>query len=329
MASTPFKELSRVGALPWSGQLAIPQIFLYLAYRFLLTLREQNVLLVGAGTSSTDIARELGTVARRIYQVSRGGNFDLPSVLLPGNAERIGEIEAFERLPSYGRGSHIALNDASSPIPGTIVLKDGRRIANIHHIVLCTGYQFSHPFLLSYHEDDTPAKIASETVLVTDGTQIHNLHKDIFYIPDPTLAFVGVPFYTATFTLFEFQAMVVSAVWSGRASLPSGAAMREEYLKRLQEKGNGRTFHSLRDAEIPYVRELVAWLNDDAAKLGLQPIEGHTVEWHAADIERRTMFKARLATLEREKNGTTLRWVPIPIAEEPTTNRRAVYAAGP
>ena len=144
----------------------------------------------------------------------------------------------------------------------------------------------SLPFLQQYHSDATPVHEANSTVLVTDGTQIHNLHKDIFYIPDPTLIFIGIPFFTATFTLFEFQAIAVAAVLSGKAYLPAANEMRNEYLQRLREKGTGKVFHSLKDREVQYVDELLNWVNEDAKRVGAEPIEGHTVAWHAANGDR-------------------------------------------
>lgn len=144
----------------------------------------------------------------------------------------------------------------------------------------------SLPFLRQYHEDKTPVHRADETVLVTDGTQVHNLHKDIWYIPDPSLIFIGVPFFTATFTLFEFQAIVVAAVLSGKAFLPSKEKMRIEYEQRAREKGTGKMFHSLRDREVEYVDELLEWVNGDGEKLGAVPVKGHTAQWHEANVER-------------------------------------------
>ena len=144
----------------------------------------------------------------------------------------------------------------------------------------------SLPFLRQYHDDETPVHGANSTVLVTDGTQIHNLHKDIFYIPDPSLIFIGIPFFTANFSLFEFQAIAVAAVLSGKAVLPSTEDMRREYQDRLQKKGTGKTFHSLKDREVEYVNELVDWINKDGAKVGAQPVEGHTKAWHLANIKR-------------------------------------------
>ena len=251
-------------------------------------LCKQNVLLIGSGVSSTDIARELGPEARSIFQTSRDGAFDLPPSLLPPNAQRVSDIAYFEERPKRAGNQ---LDDALKALPGRIFLRDGKVLDDIHRIVVCTGYHFSLPFLPNYHSDDIRVHEANDTVLVTDGTQIHNLHKDIFYIPDPTLLFIGVPYYNATFTLFEFQAMVAAAVLSKRAVLPSEDKMRAEYREKVRNKGTGRAFHSLKDKEVEYVDELLQWVNGDGAKIGAKPIEGHTKAWHTANLDRLERLK--------------------------------------
>ncbi|KAJ8108184.1 hypothetical protein OPT61_g8352 [Boeremia exigua] len=123
----------------------------------------------------------------------------------------------------------------------------------------------------------------------------HNLHKDIFYIPDPSLAFVGVPFFTATFTLFDFQAMVVAKVFGGAAELPSEAGMRAEYRNRVRAKGLGKAFHSLRDREVEYVDELLGWVNRDLEKRGKGRLEGHSARWKEAREKQVQRVKALFA----------------------------------
>lgn len=149
-------------------------------------------------------------------------------------------------------------------------------------MILCTGYHLTLPFLPEHHADCVPAEHADDKVLVTDGTMFHNLHRDIFYISDPSLAFVGVPFFTATFTLFEFQAMVVAKVVAGLAELPGEGEMRREYAERVREKGVGKGFHSLRDREVEYVDGLLGWVNADLEKKGKGRLEGHTRKWRVA-----------------------------------------------
>lgn len=248
------------------------------------------MLLIGAGTSSTDIARELGPVAKHIYQSSRNGLFDFPPSMLPPNATRIGEIQSFDLNFEDDTSDGRTIND-ESPIPSTITLKSGVKLCDIHKVIVATGYHVTLPFLDHYHEDDTPAVQASDIVLVTDGTQIHNLHKDIFYIPDPSLVFVGVPYFTATFTLFEFQALTVAAVLGGLANLPTEKAMREEYKERVARKGYGKPFHSLRGHEVEYVTELLDWINGDIESNGGIRVEGHSEEWHAAKEDQNERIK--------------------------------------
>ncbi|KAK7615587.1 pantothenate transporter [Phyllosticta paracitricarpa] len=270
------------------------------SYRTPEEFKDKNVLLIGAGTSSTDIAKEIGPLAKKIWQSARGGDFDFPAALLPENATRIGEIQSFD---SFGPETDSSDSEnASQPesdssetgsIPGTVTLKSGHKLCDVDQVIVCTGYHVSLPFLKAYHEDETPPEKADERVIVTDGTQYHNLHKDIFYIPDPTLAFVGVPYFTATFVLFDFQAKVVATVLSGNAELPERDAMREEYARRVETKGFKKKFHSLKGQDVEYVSELLDWVNADLARRNRDPIQGHTDEFktiYAGMTEKSKLF---------------------------------------
>lgn len=144
-------------------------------------------------------------------------------------------------------------------------------------MVICTGYHITYPFLSSLHSDNISPSDADSRVLVTDGTMVHNLHRDIFYIPDPSLAFVGAPYYIATFTLFEFQSIAVAAVFSGRTQLPAVEKQREEYAEKVRIKGLGRGFHSLKGEEEEYVREMVTWVNEGVQES--ERVEGHSEAW--------------------------------------------------
>lgn len=239
----------------------------------------KNVLVVGAGVSSVDICRELGGVANKLYQSARGGRYDLPPTLLPPNSERVGEVLRY--TIHDGRSTEQILSP-EMPIPGTVVLKDGQTLIDIHYVIMATGYIISYPFLGNIHSDSTPAAEAGPDLLVTsEGCMTHNLHKDIFYIQDPSLAFVGVPYHIATFSLFDFQSQVVARVFAGQAYLPTREEMRGEYDRRLRNSEIGRGFHSLHEAgrEIAYVKDLVDWINRDAIVSGALTMAGHTQDW--------------------------------------------------
>ncbi|KAG8629817.1 hypothetical protein KVT40_001436 [Elsinoe batatas] len=271
------------------------------AYRHPEDFAGQSVLLVGAGVSSTDIAKEISPIAKVVYQVSRGGQYDIPATFLPPAVHRIGPIKSFDKL-----GSNSSV-DSQNPISGTVTLESGESLCDIDKVVLATGYHVSFPFLKDLHADGVIAKDADDKVLVTDGQQTHNLHKDIFYIPDPTLAVVGAPYHVATFSLFEFQAVALAAVYAGLAEVPSESEMRREYRERLQRKGAGRTFHSLKGEgeEIAYVNELVAMVNGQNGTK--EHMRGHSAKWHRAYHIRLERLKA----MRNPAHGRSRRSIPI------------------
>jgi hypothetical protein len=257
------------------------------SYRSPTSFAGKNVLIIGAGVSSTDICRELGDVANEVWQSSRGGEYDLLPSMLPNNCTRIGSIAGFSPLAST---SDLGNDDT---LPGSILLSSGDTLEDIHHIILGTGYHMSYPFLADLHADGFLPENATETTLVTTGQVTHNLHKDIFYIPDPTLAFIGIPYHVATFSLFEFQAMAVAATYSGTATLPEQEEMRKEYEERVRRKGVGRKLHSLRDdeGEIVYAREMMEIVNQGRREE--DKVEGHTKEWFEAYQRRLVRMKER------------------------------------
>lgn len=197
---------------------------------------------------------------------------DTPESWLPPNGTRVPGIASFSSLQDRSP-------DGSSTIPGKVVLVDGQVLEDIDRVIIATGFHFTLPFFPpEFQRDDVPREEADDKILITDGTMLHNLHKDIFYIPDPTLAFTGIPFYTATFSLFEFQALAIAAVFSGQTEIPSTDEMRAEYLERIKEKGYGKPFHTLIGQDVQYAKSLMEWVNrgrDPSTK----KTDGYSQEW--------------------------------------------------
>lgn len=108
-----------------------------------------------------DIARDLGSTARSVFQSSRGGVYDLTSAILPDNAARVDGIEQFEDLER-----RTLAEDGS--LPGTIILTSGRKLCGIHQVILCTGYHVSFPFLRHLHADGLRPEEASEEVCYSE-----------------------------------------------------------------------------------------------------------------------------------------------------------------
>ncbi|KAK7928155.1 hypothetical protein PG985_005153 [Apiospora marii] len=271
-------------------------------YRTPEIFRDQNVFIIGAGVSSLDIARESEATAKHIYQSSRGGKFDLPASLLPASAQRVAGIHSFVAHEGISSGAAALPDD--SPIPFEVVLDDGTRLRDVDRVVLGTGYLSSYPFLgPRLQAPDVPLEEAGgETVITADGGVTHNLHKDVFYMPDPTLAFVGVPYHISTFSLFDFQAEVVARVLSGRAALPTEAGMRRGYERRrakMYVENSTKEFHSLWGRETEYIDELLGWVNRDAALLGYEGMKGVDDRWRRKRVE----FAEKMKEIRR--------WPPI------------------
>ncbi|ROV88756.1 hypothetical protein VMCG_10059 [Cytospora schulzeri] len=256
------------------------------SYRYPTAFKDENVLIIGAGVSSLDIAKELDGIANRVYQSSRGGQFDLDPAFLPANSERVSGLTAFR----LDEGKVVDGSETpGAPIPGTIHLTDGRILSDIHRVIIASGYQTTYPFLKGLESDSLPVDDADERIIITaDKCVTHNLHKDIFYIPDPTLTFVGVPYYTSTFSMFDFQAEVVARVYAGLATLPSEDAMKAQYAERKAQGEKGKAFHSLIRNQVSYMDEVLSWVNEGVEEKGIDKMRGVDDEWYKAYEE----FKA-------------------------------------
>ncbi|KAI8808192.1 dimethylaniline monooxygenase [Cladochytrium replicatum] len=264
------------------------------AFREPSPFANENVLVVGGGASSIDILRALGPVADGLYQSIRGSHATpirkAFAQLTPKRTVHLPNIKAFHPPPP---------EDGDNIRRGVVEFEDGTKITGLDRVVICTGYLFSYPFL-DHLDTENVRRAAGSTekksdvsrpstvsdfptekeVLTTDGEWVRNLYHDIFYIPDPTLAFIGNSFYIATFSFFEYQAIALSRVYAGKAFLPSSKALRHYFDDKLKKKGSGKDFHILgRDNEPVEVKELVDWVNRDGKQFGEPIVTGHDEEF--------------------------------------------------
>jgi hypothetical protein len=232
-----------------------------------------------------------------MYQSGRGSPFDLPLDFIPGNCHRVVEIEAFGALQKSIEGG----SSNEGHLPGKVTLKDGTTLEDVDIVIVCTGYHFAYPFMPELHADDESTNVDASKVLVTNGSCTLNLHKDMFYIPDPTLAFIGISQLITTFSFFEYQAMFIAAVFSGKASLPSQQELRSIYEKRLVDKGDTRLMNGRQDEEVSYVDELVAQINaGDSAR----QVEGFSAKWHATrDTGKLQKIRIRFSREKAEREA--------------------------
>ncbi|KAI1189905.1 hypothetical protein F5B17DRAFT_149924 [Nemania serpens] len=252
------------------------------SYRTPEPFRGRTILLVGAGASALDIAREVDALGGTVYQSRRESKYDLTAIRLPEAVRRVAMVAEF--IADEDDVAKPARNGGNEgPIPGKIVLEDKTMLENIDYVVIATGYITSYPFLEELEQPSVAWEDADETMVITsDGYTTHNLYKDVFYIPDPTLVFVGVSQYVSTFSLFDFQAKVMAKVLAGHVCLPAESVMKAEQWERKARFQPGDRFHSLFLMEQVYIAEVLTWVNADLAKVGLPLMEGMDADWRRA-----------------------------------------------
>ena len=221
---------------------------------------DKKVIVVGNAASGTDIASQIGTVCKHPLLMSQRSKS--PLALAAGYKEDVPEIAEF--LPE----SH-----------GTRAVRfaDGRVEEDVDAIVFATGYYYSFPFLSSL-----------ESKLISTGERIQHLYMHLFYIDDPTLAFVAFPTKIIPFRTVEAQGAVVARVWANRLELPSTLEMSRWEEGVIAERGAGRAFHVLSfPKDFDYHNELVDWATRATGRGGKTP-----VRWSAKDRWARERFPA-------------------------------------
>ncbi|WVR03026.1 hypothetical protein IAU60_000015 [Kwoniella sp. DSM 27419] len=287
-AYIPYLEGVDSWATTWPRQVIHSQ-----GYRIPQPYQDKTVLLIGIGTSGNDISRDIAPYASKIYMVGRNKlrgpvaykkQRRMQRFLLPDNAEQVPEIRRF-LPPSPGQ----SIRQAS------VELTDGRVLTGIDEVIFATGYQYSFPFLPDYHQD--PGSAVSQKApqpLVTDGTGVLNLWRDVFYIPDPSLTFIGLSVNTSAFSFFEYQSISIARVLGDKARLPNEKIRWKQYDQLVAAKGEGKFSHLLnRDGEREYVRDTVAWLNKDAEWSGAELVQGHSLEWLAESDKMMALLGAK------------------------------------
>lgn len=105
----------------------------------------------------------------------------------------------------------------------SVVFEGGQHFDDVDHIIFCTGYEYSQPFIRASRDTDEP--------LFPDGQTIDDLYDHILYAPNATLAFIGIIKGDApTFLVVQAQAAFVARAFSQGAfitRLPPAARIRQ------------------------------------------------------------------------------------------------------
>ena len=223
-----------------------------------------KTVVVGASASGLDISTQIATVCAKPLLLSQRTPWELTAGFSHENIQTMPEIGEF-LSPSSG---HVR----------AVRFTDGRIEVGIEKVLFCTGYYHSYPFLSAL----APA-------VITSGHMVEHLYQHIFYTPNPTLAFVGVPSKILPFRTCEAQAAVIARVWAGRLALPSSTKMEAWIAERIAKKGSGRRFHELKFPEdLDYLNEMMAWAlqaSENGEMKGMLP-----EKWRECDYWARERF---------------------------------------
>lgn len=200
--------------------------------------RDRTVLVVGNGSSGSDIANQLTTVAKKVLQSVS----DWPEDLDSGIIEVVPKIK---KLCSDGC---------------TVELEDGTIRKNIDHIIYATGYYYSLPFL----DSDLTRDICGSND--SHASRLHNLWNQLIYKRNPTLAFPLLALNVIPFPLAELQACVISKVFDGIISVQSD---------EIEPRDLEANYHALpRGEDIEYYQKLQALLDSHGgAQDAFQPVK--------------------------------------------------------
>ncbi|KAF4126551.1 putative flavoprotein CzcO associated with the cation diffusion facilitator CzcD [Geosmithia morbida] len=199
-------------------------------YREAKAFAGKTVLVVGAGPSSADIVRELGMLnveksplaPRKVYRALRSGKTRYDTELEKGWADYIKNIAPIQTVES----------PSSNSANGRIITTSGETLDDVDVIIFATGFLFRFEFcrpsdtpfdkapLLRYTSvppeyPRPPSELVGKAEL-DGGHRVHNLDAhQLFYLPDPTLAFLLLHAEAIPWPFSEMQARVVAAHWSG------------------------------------------------------------------------------------------------------------------
>jgi len=159
----------------------------------------QNVVLLGAKSSGTDIAVDLSKTASNVFMSHRGKRLESP---LPGNVTEKPNVLRFEE--------------------NSVIFEDGSK-EKCDTFIFCTGYKYKFPFL-----DDTG-------IIKTDQ-RISPVHKHVVHIDHPSLSFIGLCYLICPFPNFHYQAAFAAGVLDGSVKLPPKQEMLRMEGEDLKDK---------------------------------------------------------------------------------------------
>ena len=190
-------------------------------------LSGKTLVVVGTRASGIDIMLYAAPIAKEVYLVYHS---TMPQYRLPCNVKLVPSI------------THIEAD-------GVVHFENGE-FHLVDELILCTGYQYSYPFLTN----DSGIQVKE------GGKHVTPLYKHIFNISHPSMVFVGLNYPVLPFPFFDVQIRFIMSVLTGEIQLPSPEDMEHEretrLLNQIKQGSPLRYAHRLENFKV-YLKELI------------------------------------------------------------------------
>ena len=153
-----------------------------------------TVLCIGGRASGGDISREISQVAKRVYLSDSSCDCK----------QEYGNVVHMPRTRSITGHRDVTFSNEKNDIWTT---------NDIDVIILCSGYDYSFPFITNESNLDFSAPIGER--------RVQPLYFQLWHAHHPSLSFIGLPHSVVPFPFCEIQANAVVSQWTGKVgSIP-------------------------------------------------------------------------------------------------------------
>ncbi|KAK7933774.1 hypothetical protein WMY93_004670 [Mugilogobius chulae] len=218
-------------------------------YRNCEGLQGKRVVVIGIGNSGGDIAVEASRVAEKVYLSTRRERGSLV------DWDQIPVVN--DDLPARILSGRVQVKANVKEVSGSsVVFEDGTVIDEVDVVILCTGYDYSFPFL--------PPELQSKCSFRL------RLYKHILppALEHPTLAVVGfIHTLGAINPMAEMQGRWATRVFKGIIKLPSEETMNREIERDTEVMNQG----FLCSVNTPLQVDYLSYMDSLAGQLGVRP----------------------------------------------------------
>ncbi|KAG5680250.1 hypothetical protein PVAND_009772 [Polypedilum vanderplanki] len=221
-------------------------------YRNTKMFKGEKVLLIGSGTSAFDMVIAIDKVAKKIVWLNKIQQTHGKQVNLNLSSNSIIKTSQVKRFTKSGAE-----------------FEDGS-FEEFSIIAFATGYDFTFPFL----SVDSGISVYDKCV--------QPLYKQCINANRPSMAIIGLPWFTLRIPLFELQIKFCMQYWSGRKNLPS----REEMLQDIQEDFKTRNItENLHKAHYLGFAKHGLYFDDLAKTSGIEPLKQVLVDLSTHQVQ--------------------------------------------